>query len=145
MTETSLRGALAAIVGDQHVLAGASDTAPYLTDWRRQFSGSAVCVVRPASTAEVSMVVRLCAEAGVAIVPQGGNTGLSGGSVPAGAQSQSVLSLSRLNRIRELDALNDTITVEAGCLLAHLQRAASETERPFAPLPSAPSSCPICR
>src|SRR6476661_3886739 len=112
MNENSLRGALAASVGDRHVLAAASDTAPYLTDWRRQYSGRALCVVRPASTAEVSEVVRLCAEAGVAIVPQGGNTGLSGGSVPAGTQSQVVLSLSRLNRIRQLDALNDTITVE---------------------------------
>ena len=143
MNETSLRGALAAIVGDQHVLAGASDTAPYLTDWRRQFSGSAVCVVRPASTAEVSAVVRLCAEAGVAIVPQGGNTGLSGGSVPAGAQSQIVLPLSRLNRIRELDALNDTITAEAGCVLAEVQRAASGADRLFALSLAAEGSCQI--
>src|SRR5258706_11396181 len=143
MNENSLRGALAAIVGDQHVLAGASDTAPYLTDWRRQFSGSAVCVVRPASTAEVSVVVRLCAEAGVAIVPQGGNTGLSGGSVPAGARSQIVVSLSRLNRIRELDALNDTITVEAGCVLADVQRAASEADRLFAPSLAPQGSLPI--
>ena len=143
MTESSLRGALAAIIGDQHVLAGASDTAPYLTDWRRQFSGSAVCVVRPASTAEVSAVVRLCAEAGVAIVPQGGNTGLSGGSVPAGAQRQIVLSLSRLNRIRELDALNDTITVEAGCVLAEVQRAAAEADRLFALSLAAEGSCQI--
>jgi len=143
MNDTSLRGALAAIVGDQHVLAGASDTAPYLTDWRRQFSGSAVCVVRPASTAEVSAVMRRCAEAGVAIVPQGGNTGLSGGSVPAGAQSQIVLSLSRLNRIRELDALNDTITAEAGCVLAEVQRAASEADRLFALSLAAEGSCQI--
>jgi FAD/FMN-containing dehydrogenase len=143
MNETSLRGALAAIVGDPHVLAGASDTAPYLTDWRRQYSGSAVCVVRPASTAEVSGVVRLCAEAGVAMVPQGGNTGLSGGSVPAGAKRQIVLSLSRLNRIRELDALNDTITVEAGCVLAEVQRAASEADRLFALSLAAEGSCQI--
>ena len=143
MNENSLRGALAAIVGDRHVLAAASDTAPYLTDWRRQYRGSALCVVRPASTAEVSAVVRLCAEAGVAIVPQGGNTGLSGGSVPAGTQNQIVLSLSRLNRIRELDALNDTITVEAGCVLADVQRAASEADRLFAPSLAAEGSCQI--
>src|SRR5258706_9700052 len=114
MNENSLRGALAAIVGDRHVLAAASDTAPYLTDWRRQYRGSALCVVRPASTAEVSAVVRLCAETGVPIVPPGGNTGLSGGSVPAGTPSQIVLLLSRPNRNPELDALNDTISVEAG-------------------------------
>jgi FAD/FMN-containing dehydrogenase len=143
MNENNLRGALAAIVGERHVLAGAGDTAPYLSDWRRQYRGSAVCVVRPASTAEVSAVLRVCAEAGVAIVPQGGNTGLSGGSVPAGPQRQIVLSLSRLNRIRALDALNDTITVEAGCVLAEVQRAASEADRLFALSLAAEGSCQI--
>ena len=136
-------GALAAVVGGKYVLAGDSDTAPYVTDWRRQYSGTAVCVVRPASTAEVSGVVRLCAEAGVAIVPQGGNTGLCGGSVPAGTQRQIVLSLSRLNRIRELDALNDTITVEAGCVLAEVQRAAAAADRLFALSLAAEGSCQI--
>ncbi len=135
--------ALAAVVGEKNVLAGASDTAPYVTDWRRQYHGTAVCVVRPASTAEVAAVVRLCAEAAIAIVPQGGNTGLCGGSVPAGTQDQIVLSLSRLNRIRELDALNDTITVEAGCVLAEVQRAASDADRFFALSLAAEGSCQI--
>jgi FAD/FMN-containing dehydrogenase len=143
MNEDKFRGALAAILGDRHVLAAAGDTAPYLTDWRRQYSGSALCVVRPASTAEVSAVVRLCAEAGVAIVPQGGNTGLSGGSVPAGTQEQIVLSLARLNRIRELDVLNDTLTAEAGCVLADVQRAASAADRLFALSLAAEGSCQI--
>ena len=143
MTQNSLLGALAAIVGEKNLLTVASDTAPYLTDWRKQFSGKALCVVRPAATAEVAAVVRLCAEAGVAIVPQGGNTGLCGGSVPVGAREQIVLSLSRMNRIRELDALNDTITVEAGCVLADVQRAASEAERLFALSLAAEGSCQI--
>ena len=143
MTEISLLGALAAAVGEKNVLAGELDTAPYVTDWRRQYRGAAVCVVRPASTAEVSAVVTLCAAAGVAIVPQGGNTGLVGGSVPAGAQSQIVLSLSRLNRVRALDVRNDTITVEAGCVLAAVQRAASDADRFFALSLAAEGSCQI--
>ncbi|HTQ77759.1 MAG TPA: FAD-binding oxidoreductase [Burkholderiales bacterium] len=134
---------LAAIVGARHVLAAAPDTAPYLTDWRRQYSGAADCVVRPASTGEVAAVMRACAAAGVAIVPQGGNTGLCGGSVPAGAGRQIVLSLGRLNRIRAIDAANDTLTAEAGCVLADLQSAAAEAGRLFALSLAAEGSCQI--
>ena len=143
MTEASFPGALAAIVGDRHVLATAGDTEPYFVDWRKQYRGSALCVVRPASTAEVAAVVRLCAGAGVAIVPQGGNTSLSGGSVPAGARRQIVLSLARMNRIREVDALNDTLTAEAGCVLAEVQRAAAAANRLFALSLAAEGSCQI--
>src|SRR5262245_16275574 len=138
-----LIGALAAIVGGKYVLAGGADATPYLTDWRKQFSGPAACVVRPSSTAEVSAVVRLCAQANVAIVPQAGNTGLVGGSVPTGARPEVVLSVSRLNRIRELDALNNTATVEAGCVLADVQRAADEADRFFALSLAAEGSCQI--
>src|SRR5574341_275694 len=98
-----------------------------------EIPASAECVVRPASTAQVAEVVALCARENVAIVPQGGNTGLVGGSVPTGARREIVLSLARMNRIRALDVLNDTITVEAGCVLANVQRAAAETGR-FYPL-----------
>jgi FAD/FMN-containing dehydrogenase len=136
-------GALAAIVGDNNVLADAGDTAPYLTDWRKQFSGPALCVLRPASTAEVAGIVRLCADAGIAIVPQGGNTGLCGGSVPIGARPEIVLSLSRMNRIRELDAPNNTVTAEAGCVLADVQRAADAAGRLFALSLAAEGSCQI--
>ena len=135
--------ALAQIVGAKNVLTGESDTSPYTTDWRKQYRGTAVGVVRPATTAEVSAVVRLCAEAGIAIVPQGGNTGLSGGSVPTGKRSEIVLSLSRMNRIRQLDALNDTLTAEAGCVLADIQRAASDAGRLFALSLAAEGSCQI--
>jgi FAD/FMN-containing dehydrogenase len=138
-----LLGSFAAVVGEKNVLAGEHDAAPYLTDWRRQFSGPAVCVVRPGATAEVSAVVRLCAQAGVAIVPQGGNTGLVGGSVPTGARPEIVLSLSRMNRIRALDALNNTLTAEAGCVLADLQRAADAAGRLFALSLAAEGSCQI--
>ena len=143
MTQNSFLGALAAIVGANQVLTGENDTAPYVTDWRRQFRGVAVGVIRPASTAEVSAVVRLCAGSAVAIVTQGGNTGLCGGSVPTGARPQVVLSLSRMNRIRELDALNSTATVEAGCVLVQVQRAAAQADRFFALSLAAEGSCQI--
>src|SRR4029077_11202102 len=110
---------------------------------RRQYSGKAACVVRPAATAEVAAIVTLCAREGMAIVPQGGNTGLSGGSVPAGQRPQIVLSLGRMNRVRELDDLNDTITVEAGCVLAAVQAAAREAGRYFPLSLAAEGSCQI--
>jgi FAD/FMN-containing dehydrogenase len=131
------------IVGAANVLTAPQDTRPYFTDWRRQYTGSAECVVRPASTAEVARVVELCAAQGVAIVPQGGNTGLSGGSVPIGRGREIVLALARMNRIRELDRLNDTITVEAGCVLANVQRAADEAGRLFPLSLAAEGSCQI--
>jgi len=134
---------LADVVGAKHVLVAEADTAAYTTDWRRQFRGAAAAVLRPANTAEVAAAVRLCAESGVAIVPQGGNTGLCGGSVPTGARQEIVLSLSRMNRIRELDTLNDTVTAEAGCVLAQVQRAASEAGRLFALSLAAEGSCQI--
>src|SRR5712692_290041 len=131
------------IVGAANVLTDPQDTRPYLTDWRRQYSGAAECVVRPANTAEVARVVALCARERVAIVPQGGNTGLVGGSVPTGRGREIVLALGRLNRIRGLDRLNDTITVEAGCVLANVQRAADEAGRLFPLSLAAEGSCQI--
>ena len=137
------RKRLADIVGAGNVLAAAEDVKPYMTDARKLYTGSAECVVRPGSTAEVSQAVLLCAQENVAIVPQGGNTGLSGGSVPTGRGREIVLSLSRLNRIRELDALNDTITVEAGCVLANVQQAAEDAGRFFPLSLGAEGSCQI--
>jgi FAD/FMN-containing dehydrogenase len=135
--------ALRQIVGKSNVLTAPEDTRPYFTDWRRQYSAAAECVVRPGSTDEVSRVVSLCAREGVAVVPQGGNTGLVGGSVPTGTRREIVLSLGRLSRIRELDALNDTITVEAGCVLATVQRAAEDAGRFFPLSLAAEGSCQI--
>src|SRR3989441_10358871 len=131
------------IVGAANVLTDPQDTRAYFTDWRRQYSGSAECVVRPGSTAEVARVVALCAGHELAIVPQGGNTGLSGGSVPTGKRREIVLALGRMNRVRGLDRLNDTITVEAGCVLANVQRAADEAGRLFPLSLAAEGSCQI--
>jgi FAD/FMN-containing dehydrogenase len=100
-------------------------------------------VVRPATAAEVAKVVALCAQEEVAVVAQGGNTGLVGGSVPTGTRREIVLSLSRMNRIRALDTLNDTITVEAGCVLATVQKAAEDAGRLFPLSLAAEGSCQI--
>src|SRR5688572_3244566 len=139
----TLQQRLADIVGAANVLTALEDTKPYFTDWRRQYFARAECVVRPASTAEVSRVVGLCAREGVALVPQGGNTGLVGGSVPSGSGREVVLALARMNRIRALDALNDTVTTEAGCVLAAVQRAADDAGRLFPLSLAAEGSCQI--
>jgi len=138
-----LQSAFAALVGEKNVLTEPRDTAAYTRDWRRQYSADAECVLRPASTAEVAAIVGLCACEGVAVVPQGGNTGLCGGSVPTGTRREVVLSLSRLNRIRGIDALNDTLTAEAGCVLAEVQQAAEAAGRLFALSLAAEGSCQI--
>ncbi|MBL8403016.1 MAG: FAD-binding oxidoreductase, partial [Dechloromonas sp.] len=106
---------LAGIVGTAQVLSEPADIAPFVTDWRGRYRGAALCVVRPGSTAEVAAVVRACTEAGVAIVPQGGNTSLCGAATPDATGAAVVLSLGRLNRILAVDTGNNTITVEAGC------------------------------
>jgi len=134
---------LAAIVGAQNVLTAKDDVAPYYTDWRHVYSGKGIAVVRPGSTQEVSAVVGLCASEGTAIVPQAGNTGLVGGSIPTGRRKEIVLSVGRLNRILDLDALNDTMTVQAGCILQNLQQAADDAGRLFPLSLAAEGSCQI--
>jgi FAD/FMN-containing dehydrogenase len=122
--------ALSAAVGEANVLTGA-DAAPYLTDWRKRYVGRALAVVRPASTAEVAAIVRACAESRAPMVPQGGNTGLVGGGTPDDSGEAVVISLQRMNRVRSIDVANDTITVEAGCVLQEVQQAARERGRLF--------------
>lgn len=117
------------LLGERHVLTAADDLAPYCTDWRGRYTGSARCVARPGSTEEVAAVVRVCAAAGVAVVPQGGNTGLCGGATPLGGEV--VVNLRRMNRIRAIDADNNSMTVEAGCTLQAVQEAAAEADRLF--------------
>ncbi len=119
--ERALVAALRARLGDRHVLTEPGDLAPYLTESRRLFQGRALAVARPADTAEVAFAVRACAEAGVPVVAQGGNTGLVGGGVPEGGL---VLSLARLDRVRAVDPVGATMVVEAGAVLAAVQEAA---------------------
>ena len=134
---------LIAIVGGAQVLTAEADMAPHLTDWRGRYHGAARCVVRPGSTEGVAAVVRACAAAGVAIVPQGGNTGHVGGGIPDASGDAVLLSLSRLNRIRAIDPDNNTLTVEAGCVLQAVQEAAMEVGRLFPLSLAAEGSCEI--
>jgi len=134
--------ALAQLVGAQYVLTGA-DASTYETDWRGRYTGRALAVVRPANTEEVAQVVCWCAEHRVPIVPQGGNTGLCAGATPDDSATALILSLGRLNRVRAVDTDNDTIVVEAGCILQDVQQAAFETGRLFPLSLAAEGSCTI--
>lgn len=131
------------IVGPGNVITGQDDMAPYLTDWRGRYTGNAVAVVRPATTQETAALVALCAQARVPVVPQGGNTGLVANSVPDQSGQAVVVSLKRLNRIRGVDLVNNTITVEAGCILEEIQNAASDAGRLFPLSLAAEGSCTI--
>ena len=124
-TGATLHARLAGIVGDAHVLSATHDVEPFLADWRGRYRGRTLAVVRPASTVEVAAVVRLCADAGAAIVPQGGNTGMCGGATPDATGEEVVVSLTRMNRVRTIDKANATITVDAGAPLAAVQGAAA--------------------
>ncbi len=130
-------------IGAQHVLTDAHDTAPYLTDWRRRYIGSACAVLCPASAEEVAALVRIAIEHRVALVPQGGNTGLAGGATPDASGRQAIITLRRLTRVREIDPHNNTITVEAGVVLAEIQARAREAGRLFPLSLAAEGSCTI--
>ena len=130
------------IVGPQHVLTGA-DMDGFLTDWRKRATGRALAVIKPALTEEVAKIVKLCVAHKVPIVPQGGNTGLVLGSVPDQSGQAIVLSLTRLNRVRSVDLLNNTLTVEAGCLLQQIQELAHEHGRLFPLSLASEGSCTI--
>ena len=131
---------IAAVVGAANVITDAHTLAPFLAEPRGLFRGRTPALVRPASTAETAATVRLCVTAGAAIVPQGGNTGLVGGAVPDGAI---LLNLGRMSRVRGLDPIGNTLTVEAGCVLAAAQHAAEAAERLFPLSLGAEGSCQI--
>lgn len=125
----ALMEAIRAICGPAAVLTEPADVAPFAVDWRRSFSGTPLCVVRPATTAEVSQVVIACRRHDTAIVPQGGNTGLAGGATPDGSGSQLVLSLARMNRIRSLDPVGMSVEAEAGAIVQTVKEKAAEQDR----------------
>jgi len=130
------------IAGPGQVLSEGDLTAWEL-DWRKRSRGKALAVVRPATTAEVAAIVKACAAAGVSIVTQGGNTGLAVGSTPDDSGQQVVLSLQRMNAVRQIDAANLTVTVEAGCILQTLQEAADKAGFLFPLSLAAEGSCTI--
>jgi FAD/FMN-containing dehydrogenase len=120
-----------------------SEMQPFAIDWRKRWHGSALAVAQPDTTEDVATVVRWCAENNVPIVPQGGNTGMSGASVPDASGNALVLSLTRMNRVRDVDVLNNTMTVEAGCILQVLQEVARDKGRLFPLSLAAEGSCTI--
>ncbi len=139
----SLLRVLKDAVGPQGWTEAPEELARHLTDWRGLYRGAAPILLRPASTAEVSRVVGLCAAARIGVVPQGGNTGLVGGATPPGEGGAILLNLGRMNRIRQVDALDDTMTVEAGCILAQVQEEAARADRLFPLSLGAEGTCQI--
>ncbi len=139
----ALKQRLVEALGNKAVVSETEAMAPFLAEQRGRYQGVAPFVVRPASTAEVATAVRLCAEAGVPVVPQGGNTGLVAGGIPFAEDGAVLLSLGRLNRIREVNATDYSITVEAGCILQQVQEAAERADRLFPLSLGAEGSCQI--
>ena len=135
---------LQALLGADAVLVRPSEIEPHATDWRGRYRGNAACVVLPGSTSDVAAVVRECARHGVPVVPQGGNTSLCEGAVPRdGAAASVVINLQRMRRIRSIDVENNSIEVEAGCVLASVQQAAAEHRRLYPVSLGAEGSCQI--
>jgi FAD/FMN-containing dehydrogenase len=141
--DPALLDRLRAIVGPSGHIDDPADMEPYVAEWRGRYRGATPLVLRPATTQELSDLMRACAEAGVPVVPQGGNTGLVGGSIPSANNSEVLISLSRMNKIREMDPLNYTVTVEAGCVLQTLQQAAADVDRLFPLSLGAEGTCQI--
>src|ERR1700716_3613461 len=117
------------IVGDKYAVTDAADIAPYLTEERDLFHGSSPLVLRPGSTEEVSAICKLASEHKIALVPQGGNTGLVGGQTPHNGEV--VISMRRLDKIRDIDPASNTMTCEAGVVLQIAQNAARDVDRLF--------------
>ncbi|MBL8482788.1 MAG: FAD-binding oxidoreductase [Rhodocyclaceae bacterium] len=134
---------LRTLVGAAHVVSDHAGMAPSLSDWRGRYHGAARCVVCPGNTEELAATVHTCTQAGVAVVAQGGNTGLCGGATPHASGNEVVVQLSRLNRVRGMDTANNTICVEAGCTLAAIQEHAAAAERLFPLSLASEGSCQI--
>jgi FAD/FMN-containing dehydrogenase len=131
------------IVGPKGWTTDSIDLEPKLTDWRGTVSGTTPIVVSPATTEEVAAIVRACAESKVGLVPQGGNTGMCAGAIPDKSGTQILLCLARMNTIRDIDTINYSMEVEAGCILQDVQNAARDVDRLFALSLGAEGSCQI--
>lgn len=134
---------LSHLVGDSGLVLDAAGQAPYVRDWLGKWQGSTPVVVRPRNATEVSAVMRLCHQTRIPVVPQGGNTGMSGGATPDASGAQVILSLNRMKRIREVDPVNNTLCADAGVLLADVQAAARGAGRYFPLSLGAEGSCTI--
>uniref|UniRef100_UPI00404715EE FAD-binding oxidoreductase n=1 Tax=Polynucleobacter sp. TaxID=2029855 RepID=UPI00404715EE len=131
------------IIGGGYVYTSTIDKNPYLTDWNKRFSGEAIAVLKPKDVGEVSALVSLCRLYKIAIVPQGGNTGLCGGATPSNQHLSVVICTTRLNKIIEVNIENSTITLEAGVILNHAQEAAKRAGRLFPLSLTSEGSCTI--
>jgi FAD/FMN-containing dehydrogenase len=131
------------VIEEKYILVEDADTEPYLTDWRKRYTGKALAVVLPRTAHEVAQIVQLCASNQIAVVPQGGHTGFCGGATPDDSGKQIVLNLKRMNTIREIDVANQTITVEAGCILQAIQEKAAAQDFLFPLSLGAEGSCMI--
>ncbi len=134
---------LTEVVGAPHAVTAEADLAPYMEEWRGLYHGRTPLLLKPGSTDEVAQILKIANEAGVAVVPQGGNTGLVGGQIPFATGHEIVLNLSRMNRVRAVDPANNTMTIEAGATLAQAQDAAAQADRLFPLSLSAEGSCQI--
>ncbi|QWD89812.1 FAD-binding oxidoreductase [Polynucleobacter sp. MWH-Braz-FAM2G] len=142
MIESFFKG-LKDILDQKYILVEEIDKAPYLTDWRKRFTGKAQAVVLPGSSDEVARIVKLCASNNISIVPQGGHTGFCGGATPDGSGNQIIMNFKRMNQIREIDIANQTITLEAGCILQAIQEKAASNGFLFPLSLGAEGSCMI--
>ncbi|MGE8611495.1 MAG: FAD-binding oxidoreductase [Achromobacter veterisilvae] len=129
MSASDFTQRLVRALGPDTVLTAEADIAPWLSDWRGLYKGQAQAVVRPRTTDEVAICLALCQEAGVPVVPRGGNTGLCGGATPDSGAANVVLSLDRMNAVRAIDTVANTMVAEAGAILGNLRRAAQEAGR----------------
>lgn len=129
MSEQGFPGKLLQALGPETVITDPAAIEPWLTDWRGVYKGRAQAVLRPSTTEQVAACLRLCNEHRVPVVPRGGNTGLCGGATPDASPANVVLSLDRMNRIRSIDTISNTLVADAGCILGNLRRAAQEAGR----------------
>ncbi|MEP9375707.1 FAD-binding oxidoreductase [Aquabacter sp. CN5-332] len=143
MSPADVISGLGAIVGPRYVTGPGADMEPFVVDWRGRYRGEALAVVKPGSTAEVSELVRWCMGNDIAIVPQGGNTGMCAGSIPLAQRPSVIVRLDRMNTVRWVSRLGDAIAVDAGCILADVQAAAEERNRLFPLSLGAEGSCQI--
>ncbi len=134
---------LKAAAGEGGYLDKPEDILPYAKSWRGNWQGASPLFLRPRTTEEMATIVRICAETGTAMVPQGGNTGLTYGSQPGTGMNEVIVSTARMKSIREIDLKNDTITVEAGVVLQEIQRQAAEVNRLFPLSLGAEGTCQI--
>jgi len=139
----NLLAQFATILDKKYILSDDQDKAPYLTDWRKRYIGKALAVLLPVSAEEVAAIIKVCSANGTGVIPQGGHTGFCGGATPDSSGNQIIINMKRMNQVREIDLANQTISVEAGCILQSIQEKAAEQGFLFPLSLGAEGSCMI--